>query len=109
MHRVRPTQCRGGFAALAALLSAALLSACATAPPPVAVPAEAPLARLEGVVASNDKYVVDMPCAGETYSALAESWLGTEARQWEIAEFNGPRIEPGKALTIPLKTATRPA
>ena len=57
MRRVRPDQRRSGFAALAALLSAALLAACATTPPPVA-PAEPPLARLEGVVASNDKYVV---------------------------------------------------
>ncbi len=104
MRRVRPDQRRSGFAALAALLSAALLAACATTPPPVA-PAEPPLARLEGVVASNDKYVVYMPVAGETYAALAKSFLGSETRQWEIADFNGPRIEAGKPLTIPLKAA----
>jgi peptidoglycan/xylan/chitin deacetylase (PgdA/CDA1 family) len=105
MRCVRPAQRRGGFAALAALLCAALLSACATAPLPGTAPMEAPLARLEGVVATNDKYVVYMPVAGETYAALAKSFLGSEARQWEIADFNGPRIEPGKPLTIPLKPA----
>jgi peptidoglycan/xylan/chitin deacetylase (PgdA/CDA1 family) len=104
MHGARPARRLGGFAALAVLLCAALLAGCATAPLPVAAPGETPLARLEGVVASNDKYVVYMPVAGDSYASLAKSFLGSESRQWEIADFNGPRIEPGKPLTIPLKT-----
>jgi peptidoglycan/xylan/chitin deacetylase (PgdA/CDA1 family) len=101
MRRASLPRC--GLAALLSLpFAAVLLGACATTPLPTTAPSEMPPARLEGVVASNDKYVVYMPSAGETYASLARSFLGSESRQWEIADFNG-RLEAGKPITIPLK------
>ena len=86
-------------------LVSGVLAACAAPTPTTGGSAEIPAARLEGVVARNDKYIVYMPVAGESYASLARSFLGSEGRQWEIADLNGPRLEPGKPVTIALQPA----
>ncbi|HSM77623.1 MAG TPA: hypothetical protein VLT57_08360, partial [Bryobacteraceae bacterium] len=93
----------GMFAAgLAGLLA---IAGCATAPPQSVLPA--PPAAVEspaGVIASNDRFVLYSPAPEDTLASLAQQFLGSEARQWEIADFNAvSRAEPGKILAIPLR------
>jgi peptidoglycan/xylan/chitin deacetylase (PgdA/CDA1 family) len=91
-----------------AALAAFLLAGCATqtpAPPPVAVAAPLPAARVE-VLARSDDFVVVMPRADDDFAALAERYLGDARRAWWIAEFNGvSRPARGVEVVIPLKAA----
>jgi hypothetical protein len=60
----------------------------------------------EGIVAKNERFVIYLPKRGETLRSLALRFLGSEERDWEIAEFNGTRrLEPGQPLVIPLQRA----
>lgn len=60
----------------------------------------------EGIVAKNERFVIYLPKRGETLGSLALRFLGSEERDWEIAEFNGTRRpEPGQPLVIPLQPA----
>ena len=91
---------------LALAVAAALVAGCATPPPPAAAPEQEPqpVARAGGEVASGERFVVYVPEQGDTLQSLARRYLGSEARAWEIADFNGvAQASAGRALTIPLK------
>ena len=65
-----------------------------------------PFAR--GVIAGNDRFVLYAPGAGDTLASLAQRFLGSESRAWEIAEVNGiTRVEAGTVVAIALQ-ATNP-
>lgn len=89
--------------ALATLLG---IAGCATSPQPgptapATADAETPYS---GVIAQNDRYVIYLPGTDDTLASLAGRFLGSERRQWEIAEFNNiARAEPDQAVVIPLR------
>ncbi len=86
------------------VFAAALLAACATAPELRAPALPAAAARTNAIIARNDSYVIYAADDGDTYAALARRFLGSEARAWEIADFNGAsRIERGQVVVIPLR------
>jgi peptidoglycan/xylan/chitin deacetylase (PgdA/CDA1 family) len=70
------------------------------------VPASAQPAATGEVVARSDRLLVYVPAAGETLRSIAARLLGSEDREWQIAEANGgiARIEAGQPLVVPLKT-----
>jgi peptidoglycan/xylan/chitin deacetylase (PgdA/CDA1 family) len=89
------------------------LAGCASAPPPpssssVQAPpqSDAAAAPAGEVVVRGDRLLVYLPAAGETLGSVAARLLGSEDREWQIAEANGgiTRIEPGQPLVVPLKT-----
>jgi peptidoglycan/xylan/chitin deacetylase (PgdA/CDA1 family) len=90
--------------AVGCVCAAATLAGCVTPPPPAPVPEAPPAARTGGVMATGDRFVIYMPEPGDSLASLAKRYLGTEERQWEIADFNGvTQASPGRALAIPLK------
>ena len=96
---------RPASAAGAALL--VLIAGCTTlTPPPEPGPqpaVEVKQARGE-VVASNDRFVLYAPDAGDSFASIAQRFLGHASRQWEIADFNdAARPSPGKIVAIPLR------
>ncbi len=89
-----------------AVIGIALLAACATPPEPVQRPAPVvvPDARPDSIIARNDNFLIYAPEEGDTLASLARRFLGSEARYWEIADFNGiSRIERGHIVVIPLR------
>jgi peptidoglycan/xylan/chitin deacetylase (PgdA/CDA1 family) len=94
---------------LAVCAGAALLAGCATPPRQAAKSeAQAPAAPTNvtkgGVVAANDRYVIYTPEPGDTLASIAQRFLGTADRQWEIADFNEvTRASVEQTLVIPLK------
>lgn len=96
---------RGVYACgLAALLG---IAGCATAPSPPPVSGPPPVAETETlgrVIARNDRFVLYSTGPEDTLASVARRFLGTEKRQWEIADFNAvSRAEPGTVLAIPLR------
>lgn len=112
--------------ALAALLAALLLSACAsrgpqagdteTAAAPASNPtivSEAPASpdRSAGmpqaggqVLGRNDRLLIYRPVAGDTWSGIAERFLGGQSRAWELADANvGNQPEPDQPVLVPLR------
>lgn len=89
------------------LLAVTLLAtACATSNAPIASPSvSAPMpATRGGVVAANDRFVIYAPQAGDTLASLAQRFLGSPDRYWEIADFNDvTQATPGRPLAIPLR------
>lgn len=85
----------------------ALLAGCATAPPAapraeVVAPATVPAG--DGVIASDERFVIYAPRRDETLAGLAARFLGSAERAWEIAEFNGiAEADPARALVIPVR------
>jgi peptidoglycan/xylan/chitin deacetylase (PgdA/CDA1 family) len=97
-----------------ACLAAGLLVACATpAPPPIeAVPAApvavpsvpAPEPRGGRVLGRSDRFVIYQPAAGDTLRSIAARFLGSDARDWWIGDFNDiAQAEPDRPLVVPLK------
>jgi peptidoglycan/xylan/chitin deacetylase (PgdA/CDA1 family) len=87
-----------------------LMAACSSVPPPAPsappVGKAAPVPPTTGeVIARNDRLLVYQPAAGETLRSIAARWLGSEEREWQIAEANDglKRAEPGQPLVVPLK------
>jgi peptidoglycan/xylan/chitin deacetylase (PgdA/CDA1 family) len=99
-------------AALATALVAALaLTGCVTPTTPPAPPAATPTTTPPAstatgeVVARSDRLLIYVPAAGETLRGIAARLLGSEDRDWQIAEANGgvSKAEPGQPLIVPLK------
>jgi peptidoglycan/xylan/chitin deacetylase (PgdA/CDA1 family) len=94
---------------LAVAVWLALMAACSTAPPtasPAAAPGQPAASSAAGeVLARNDRLLVYLPAAGETLRSIAARWLGSEEREWQIAEANNglAQVEPGQPLVVPLK------
>ena len=90
---------------LAAAFSA--LAGCATAPPPapIAAPRDAPAeAPSYGELARNERFALYVPAPEDTLESLAERYLGSAARAWEIADFNGiSSAMAGAVLGVPLR------
>lgn len=82
------------------------LMGCATAPPPapsVARPAP-PDAPGYGEIARNERFVLYVPGPEDTLESIAERFLGSAARAWEIADFNDlSRVKAGTVLAVPLR------
>jgi peptidoglycan/xylan/chitin deacetylase (PgdA/CDA1 family) len=105
---VSASSCR--WRSLPACLGVALIAACATRPP-----APVPEARVEApappaggrVLGRSERFVIYQPAPGDTLRSIAASFLGSESRDWVIAEFNGlgpaAQAEPERPLAIPLK------
>jgi peptidoglycan/xylan/chitin deacetylase (PgdA/CDA1 family) len=95
--------------AVAAVVLASV--ACTSGPRPATpgrvsvLPAELPAPSAGGaVVARNDRFVLYSAGPGDTLASLAERFLGSEARAWEIAKFNAiARTEAGEVIVIPLQ------
>jgi peptidoglycan/xylan/chitin deacetylase (PgdA/CDA1 family) len=109
--RVRRAQ---RLAARALVVLLALLAGCTT-PPPAAVPpapaAVAPPAPAAGgrVLGQSERFVIYQPAAGDTIRSIAQRFLGHEARDWVIADFNAlpagtEAAEPNRALVVPLQS-----
>ena len=95
------------FVGCIAAAGISMLAACATPPEPARSPASAaiaPQARPESIIARDDSFVIYAPEQGDTLASLARRFLGSEARDWEIADFNGiTRIERGQIVVIPMR------
>jgi peptidoglycan/xylan/chitin deacetylase (PgdA/CDA1 family) len=92
--------------AFAIAVAAALIAGCATPsrPPEAPAPEPEPVARTGGVIASSDRFVIYVPEPGDSLGSIAKRFLGSESRQWEIADFNGvTQAAAGRALSIPLR------
>lgn len=105
---------RRGFAIAAGLLAAAaVLAGCASAPAPSA-PAPAPASPdappsappdTGGEIARNARYALYRPAPGETLATIAQRYLGSADRQWEIEDANEDAPPAGaRVLAIPLRT-----
>jgi peptidoglycan/xylan/chitin deacetylase (PgdA/CDA1 family) len=99
-------------------MAVVLGAACGTAPPAPAPVAPAPTMLLpsppatgdvEGdILGRSDRLVIYRPGPGETMRAVARRWLGSEDREWIIAEANpGHRANSADPLVVPL-TALNP-
>lgn len=88
------------------LVAAALLAGCAAGP--TATPDDpvtrSPISSGAGrELGRNDRFVIYQPGAGETLRSLAARFLGSEGRDWVIADFNGiTQADPERPLAIPL-------
>ena len=87
-----------------------LMSACATrTPAPTPEPrVEAPPPATSGsVLGRSERFVIYQPAAGDTLRSIAARFLGSESRDWVVADFNGLngawQAEPDRPLAIPLK------
>ncbi|WP_249937387.1 polysaccharide deacetylase family protein [Roseateles sp. DAIF2] len=93
---------------LPALLAALVLAGCASSPstPPAAPsPAATPEPVVAGeVLARSERLLIYRPAPGDSLRGLAASLLGSEERDWQIAEANGglQQVEPGQPLVVPL-------
>lgn len=86
------------------LVLASLLAACSTPPaPPAAEPPPAPLPVGGQVLGRSERFVLYQPVAGDTLKSIAARYLGSESRDWVIADFNDmAQAEPGRVLAVPL-------
>lgn len=102
------TALRRGALALLACAGAVLLVACATptsAPQPHAAPTAPPPPPPAGgrVLGRSERFVIYQPAPGDTLRTIAAQFLGSESRDWVVADFNGvAQAEPERTLAIPL-------
>ena len=116
---------RGGVAGIRLALAgvSAILAGCALMPSPGPLdaaeaqadagswiqPANAPRAASEPpargeVIARGERFLVYQPASGDSLRSVAARFLGSEDRDWTIAEFNGiDRVRAGEPLVVPLK------
>jgi peptidoglycan/xylan/chitin deacetylase (PgdA/CDA1 family) len=104
---VQPISRARGGAGWALLFSCvmALLSGCSTPStnPTVAAPTPS-AASNEGVLARNDRWLLYLPQAQDSYASIAARFLGSGQRDWEVAEANaGAKPRPGYPTIVPLK------
>lgn len=84
------------------------ITGCATAPPPapIAAPRAAPAEAepTHGVLARNERFVLYLPAPEDTLESIAERFLGSAGRAWELADFNGVSgARPGTVVAVPLR------
>lgn len=99
---------RPHFSVACACAVAVLVTACATRSlRPMAEPSsETPAPQSAGgrVLGRSERFVIYQPAAGETLHSIAANFLGSESRDWVIADFNDiVQVEPNHPLAIPLK------
>ena len=96
---------------LLAFAGALLLVACASKPAlqpatrasAPAVVAQQPVRPADGVLARNERLLIVLPQEGDSLAALAERFLGSASRAWEIAEANEmTRPLAGSPIAVPL-------
>jgi peptidoglycan/xylan/chitin deacetylase (PgdA/CDA1 family) len=93
-------------ARIALVVAVCALTGCTTAPPPAPdaarpAPSDAPGS---GEIARNERFVLYVPGAEDTLESIAERLLGSAARAWEIADFNGvSRAAAGAVVGVPLR------
>jgi peptidoglycan/xylan/chitin deacetylase (PgdA/CDA1 family) len=67
-----------------------------------------PAARGE-VLARGERFLVYQPAVGDSLRSVAARFLGSEDRDWTIAEFNGiDRIRAGEPVVVPLRATNAP-
>lgn len=93
---------------LGACMLLGLLAGCAA--PPVNAPAApaappVPQAAPGGrVLGHSDRFVIYQPAPGDTLRSIALRFLGTEALDWVVADFNAVSVaEPERPLAVPLQ------
>jgi peptidoglycan/xylan/chitin deacetylase (PgdA/CDA1 family) len=100
----------GGW--LVVCLTAGLLTACAAPapapvmPPPAVRAPPAPATPPAGgrVLGRSDRFVIYQPAAGDTLRSISGRFLGSESREWIVADFNAiAQAEVDRPLVIPLK------
>lgn len=83
------------------------LAGCAGTPaaPPDAPRADPPPPSVSGrVLGRSERFLIYQPGPGDTLRSLAARWLGSDRRDWVIADFNGvAQAEPDRPLAIPLQ------
>ncbi|MDN3920014.1 polysaccharide deacetylase family protein [Roseateles violae] len=89
-----------------------LLAACSTppgpAPVPPAPPSTAPAPRSGELLGQSERFVVYLPGPEDSLRGLAERFLGSAEREWEIGDFNAiSRAQAGQPLAIPLQPLNR--
>jgi len=99
---------RLGRAVVAGWLCVLGLAACQTPPrggdaPVAAAPVRA--ASGDGVLARNDRLLLYVPQGDDSYASIAQRFLGSTARDWEVAEANPGAAQPrsGQPVIVPLK------
>jgi len=92
------------------LLSAVLaLQGCASQPIPAPNELPSPTPRTAAVAAGEvlargERFVVYTPQREDTLQSIAARFLGSEDKDWLIAEFNGSaRVDAGQPLAVPLE------
>ena len=99
--------CARRLRVLGVVAAAMLIAACAArAPAPGAKPQVEAAAAPAGsrVLGRSERFVIYQPAPGDTLRSIAARFLGSESRDWVIADFNGvTQAEPERTLTIPLK------
>jgi peptidoglycan/xylan/chitin deacetylase (PgdA/CDA1 family) len=93
-----------GAAAVACLLA---LAACQTPPrgDGSAATAAASVADKDGVLARSDRLLIYIPQGEDSYASIAQRFLGSAARDWEVADANRgtPQVRSGQPVIVPLK------
>lgn len=80
-------------------LATVIMAACA----PTFKPASGPMATREHV-RTSEEFIVLLTGSGDTPERLAEQYLGSAKRAWEIVEFRGETpITPGDVVVIPIR------
>jgi peptidoglycan/xylan/chitin deacetylase (PgdA/CDA1 family) len=100
------TAVRLNLLALCALLLQ--LCGCAVTPPEPATPLAASSSpgamSNEGVYARNERWLLYMAQAQDSYASIAARFLGSGQRDWEIAEANaGAKLRAGALVIVPMK------
>jgi peptidoglycan/xylan/chitin deacetylase (PgdA/CDA1 family) len=92
-------------AAASALLSACAHRAAPAGPGPAGAEVRAP-ASSEGVLARNERMLIYLPTAQDSFATIAARFLGAAGRDWEVAEANaGAKLVPGYPVVVPLRPA----
>ena len=116
-HRARRAGCSAGLgwaSVSATCLMAWQLAGCASAPSPATpagvaqvapVAAAAPPVRpADGVLARNERLLIYLPQEGDSLASVAQRWLGSAARAWEIGEANEiTQLRAGTPVAVPLR------
>lgn len=93
--------------AFVAAVAIGVLGGCASVvkpPPPGESRAVVPATASGPVLARNDRLVIFDPAPGDTLQSIAERFLGSSDRWWEIADFNGIRAaKAGRVMVVPLQ------
>lgn len=91
---------------LVAVASLGMLGGCGSVrlPPTGEGQATMPAGAAGPVLARNDRLVIYEPAPGDTLQSIAERFLGSSERWWEIADFNAVRsVQAGRAVAVPLR------
>lgn len=90
---------------LIAIALLGLLGGCAAVAPPTAGEGQAAMPAATGpVLARNDRLLIYETAPGDTLQSIAERFLGSAERGWEIADFNGIRsAQAGRVVVVPLR------